>query len=87
MKPQRTTTPCRPDGCEHSDLAHKAFDRGQREGEAGVHMWDNPYKRIALAEAWKTGQSVGELDREAEEEKGSARTEPPGKPTTVTTSE
>ncbi len=50
-----------PHVCDHSDLEHYAFDRGVRDGEAGVEHC--PYKRPVLREAWFTGQSSGKLNR------------------------
>jgi hypothetical protein len=60
--------PC-PHGCDHTDDEHRAFDRGVRDGRAGVD--ENPYLnsysyRLSLVEAWATGHSVGMLDAEQE---------------------
>ena len=59
---RKIPSPCK-GGCEHSDLEHHAFDRGVRDGEAGVD--ENPYTRFALRDAWFTGHSVGQSNRKA----------------------
>lgn len=52
--------------CGHSELEHKAFDRGVRDGETGILVECCPYKRESLIDAWENGHSVGEINRGAE---------------------
>jgi ribosome modulation factor len=55
-------------GCTHTDVEHRAFDRGVKAGQRGAHIEDNPYKQQNLAEAWMSGQSVGAWEHEDEKE-------------------
>lgn len=43
--------------------ARIAFDRGVRDGENGVDMHACPYYSHNLKEVWRTGHSVGEINR------------------------
>jgi ribosome modulation factor len=58
--------PC-PNGCDHTDQEHRAFDTGIRDGRAKKNHAMNPYKRRNLKDAWATGHSVGILDKEEED--------------------
>jgi hypothetical protein len=49
------TTKC-PNGCDHTDTEHEAFDRGVQDGSDGVSV--NPYSSFDLREIWRTGHSV-----------------------------
>ena len=58
---------CGPD-CGHTELEHRAFDLGLRDGERGKseriprgYRWHD-----FLKEAWLTGHSVGTLNRRAQ---------------------
>lgn len=59
-----SAAPC-PNGCDHSDEEHHAFDRGVADGEAGKDWSSNPY-RGEFAHDWLAGLSVGQSNREFE---------------------
>jgi ribosome modulation factor len=52
-----------PGGCDHTDDEHIAFESGIAAGEAGKQAEDCPYEDFELGEAWLSGHSVGELNR------------------------
>jgi ribosome modulation factor len=57
-----------PDLCDHTIAEHVAFDDGVMAGERGEDDEACPYKASDLREAWLTGHSVGELNREYSDE-------------------
>lgn len=58
------TEPC-PNGCNHTDEEHDAFDSGVFAGEQDTddHQTECPHQDASLREAWLTGYSVGEMNR------------------------
>jgi ribosome modulation factor len=58
---KRKTAEC-PNGCDHTDREHEAFDAGFEAGRSGVDQHACPY-RGALAEDWLDGHSAGSLDK------------------------
>jgi ribosome modulation factor len=67
MNNDNNTIQC-PNGCTHSKGEHLAFDRGREAGKCGDSESTNPFYTDHLREIWRVGYSVGELEREAEQE-------------------
>lgn len=53
-----------PAGCTHTEAEHEAFDTGLTDGELGGQMMPDHYRTDAsLTLAYKSGESVGILNR------------------------
>ncbi len=65
MESKQLPPPC-PNGCDHTVEEHEAFDRGVKDGGAGVE-WEAPTQytlpsKESLLEAWQSGCSVGQIN-------------------------